>query len=633
MKKYYLLSLALAASLCSHAQSTAGNQQSGDEQGLEVPARTDLPQDRQAIIDATNGWWKDAQRNVDERTSWYKYNRFGCFVHWGVYSTAAGYWKGKKSPGYSEHLMRKERITLQEYKDSLVYPFNPVDFDADEWMRTVKNAGMKYFIITAKHHDGFAMYPSDVYPYDIRLTKYGKDPMIELRKATRKYGIKFGFYYSHAFDWEHPCAPGNDWEYNHPGGDKKKGGTNWWNSEYKYFLDSTSVYVRDKSIPQIQELIRNYHPDILWFDTLGKLPLYQNIQILKALRDADTNHEIVVNGRLVRFGQENMGDYKNTGDRAAYFFPVTGLWEAIPTTNESYGYCAFDNSHKSPKHFVQLLESAISKGGNILMNIGPMGNGKIDEKDVNILKGIDKWMKVNHESIYGNDRTGLPIQPWGVTTMKGDTMYVHVQNWPVSGTITIGGFCGDIKKAWMLADKTRQITWKRLNSDDLELSFKGFAVDTLSTVIALVVEGNICKNNVRLLDCKSQNILYTFDAHLNGKGLGYGDGKRNRNYVKNWKDNSQNMDWTFRLNKSSSYAVFLDYNTVNANDEGEVIVTLDGKQYPVHYTGYTERQGTKGIFVGKIKLSAGNHTCSLSGKSHKGEYYLSPIAVRLEKKK
>ena len=295
----------------------------GDEQGFEIPTTTDLPEDMQAIKEARDHWWPQSMKNKDERTAWYKEARFGCFIHWGVYSTAAGYWKGKPVSGYSEHLMRKERIPLEEYKKTLVYSFNPVLFDADEWMKTAVMAGMKYFIITAKHHDGFAMFPSEAYPYDIRLTSFHRDPMKELREAARKYGVKFGFYYSHAFDWEHPCAPGNDWEYRHPGGDQRLGGTNWWNSEYHDYLSEADKYVKEKSIPQILELIHNYQPDILWFDTPGKLPLYQNIRILKTIREADPNQQIVVNGRLARFGKMNLGDYVNTGDRAAFFLSPT----------------------------------------------------------------------------------------------------------------------------------------------------------------------------------------------------------------------------------------------------------------------------------------------------------------------
>lgn len=602
----------------------------GDEQGFEIPTTTDLPEDMQAIKEARDHWWPQSMKNKDERTAWYKEARFGCFIHWGVYSTAAGYWKGKPVSGYSEHLMRKERIPLDEYKKTLVYSFNPVLFNADEWMKTAVKAGMKYFIITAKHHDGFAMFPSEAYPYDIRLTSFHRDPMKELREAARKYGVKFGFYYSHAFDWEHPCAPGNDWEYRHPGGDQRLGGTNWWNSEYHDYLSEADKYVKEKSIPQILELIHNYQPDILWFDTPGKLPLYQNIRILKTIREADPNQQIVVNGRLARFGKMNLGDYVNTGDRAAFFYPQQGLWESIPTTNESYGYSASDTKRKSVKHFVRLIESAVSKGGNILMNVGPMGNGKWDPRDIEIFEGIGRWMNKNGNSIYGADRTDLPIQQWGVITEKKDTLYAHIHQWPSNGRLTIGGLQSDIKQAWMLSEQdNKEVKWKRINKNDCQLFLQGNMPDTLSTVIAFTLKEPLASFPERLLDAHEDNILYAFDSKLIGKGLGYGDGKVNRNYVTNWKDNSQKMSWSFRLNEKAKYTIYLDYNTVKKEDHGEVTVTIDDLSFKIPYQGYIEQQGTKRIKVGSIDLKKGSHSCTLHGNSYEGEQYMRPIAIIL----
>jgi hypothetical protein len=184
----FLLVLGILLGTTLHAQT-------GDEQGLTIPEVMSLPQDKEAVVNAVHGWWTESRRNYEERMEWYNEAKFGCFIHWGVYSVPAGIWKGKVLGGYTEHLMRKGCIPLEQYKQELVAPFNPVDFDADEWMQHVVDAGMKYFVITAKHHDGFALFPSDACPYDIRLTAYQKDPMKALREAARKRGVKFGFYY------------------------------------------------------------------------------------------------------------------------------------------------------------------------------------------------------------------------------------------------------------------------------------------------------------------------------------------------------------------------------------------------------------------------------------------------------
>ncbi len=602
-----------------------------DEQGLTLPDRVDLPEDSIAIAEALNGWWKHSQINHDERTKWYRDARFGCFIHWGVYSDAAGYWHGKPVGGYSEHIMRKAKIPLQEYMDSLVYRFNPTQFDADEWMRTVAATGMRYFIITSKHHDGFAMYPSEVYPYDIRLTKFHRDPMRELRDAARKYGIKFGFYYSHAFDWEHPDAPGNDWEYDHPGGDLKLGGTDWWTSSYHSYLKNAQKYIDQKAVPQIQELIRNYQPDILWFDTPGKLPLYMNINILKAVRQADPECRIVVNGRLVRYRGFNLGDYINTSDRAAYFFPATGLWESIPTTNESYGYNAADHSHKPAAHFIRLLASAVSRGGNLLMNIGPMGNGKWSPEDLNIVHKIGKWMDVNSQSIYGAGAAKLPLQSWGVVTEKNDTLFLHVFNWPKNGSITLGGYNGNILKANLIADSSRKITWKRLSADDIRLQLGATAPDTINSVVALVVDKQPDSHALRLLAPDADNTLLTFDGTLGGHGLGYGDGKTNRNYLTNWTDTTQNVSWQFRLTSPATYRMMLEYNTVEPTDSGQMVISVAGKQYELSYKPFTEEQGKTRIDAGKVTFRPGSYTMRLTAKSRSGKTYMRPTAVFLLK--
>ena len=624
------LGVLAAAMLLQGSNSIYAQSTGGDEQGLSIPAEVSLPQDRMALTEARDGWWTDARKNYDERMGWYNDAKFGCFIHWGVYSDVAGFWHGKHIGGYTEHLMRKATIPLDVYRKEVVAPFNPTGFDADEWMSHARDAGMKYFIVTAKHHDGFAMFPSDAYPYDIRQTSFDRDPMGELREAARRYGIKFGFYYSHAFDWEHPDAPGNDWDYDNPGGDRLLGGAEWWTGGRRDFLPKAEKYVAEKSIPQIQELIRNYQPDILWFDTPAKLPLYLNVRILKAIREADPENKIVVNGRLARYGGSNLGDYRNTGDRAAFFFPTEGPWESIPTTNESYGYSIADSIRKPAPFFIRLLASATSKGGNILMNVGPMGNGKWDEKDVEIFRGVGEWLRRNGRSIYGAERTDLPVQPWGVTTWKGDTLYAHVFHWPEDGELVIGGLRSSIVSASLLADGSTTIPAERLGTDDWRLNLPANTPDTVNTVIEIVTGGRTAACPVRLLDHRRSNTLATFDATLHGRGLGYGDGKPNRNHVKNWRDNSQSMSWNLRLNAPAEYDVYLDYNTVSADDSGIVNVRIGGKDFEVPYTGHPERLGTKSLPLGSVSLAAGEFGCELTGKSYTGKTYMTPIAVRLE---
>jgi alpha-L-fucosidase len=486
--KYKMLHIYLFLFLSMGTLQVAA-QDKGDEDRQML--NTGRIRDQKQIDEALNGWYKESLKTHEQRIQWWRDAKFGMFIHWGVYSLPGGEWKGKKVSGYAEHLMRKEKIPRAEYLQ-LAHQFNPVQFNAEEWVKNAKNAGMNYLIITAKHHDGFAMYDSKVSDFNIiQQTPWKHDPMADLSAACRKYGLKFGFYYSHAFDWEHPDAPGNDWEYKNPGGDLNLFDGRTWYDLHPELLPKAVKYVDEKAIPQIKELLVKYHPDILWFDTPQKLPLSENIRILKAIRETDPG--VVVNGRLVR-GPNNlmMGDYKNTGDRPAEFAPVTGDWEAIPTTNESYGYSKFDDSHKPVGFFIQLLAKAASRGGNLLMNIGPMGNGAFDVKDVNILKGIGSWIDKNRESIYQTQPSPLPLQSWGVVTMKKNLVYLHVFNWPPDGRLLVGGIKSNINKAYLLTDKTqKKLPVQFLKTSGIVVSVAEAAPDASNTVIVLDMKGNV----------------------------------------------------------------------------------------------------------------------------------------------
>jgi alpha-L-fucosidase len=298
-------------------------------------------------------------------------------MHWGVYAVLAGEWEGKPVRGYSEHIQRRMRIDQATYREAAVEKFNPTKFDADAWAELLERAGMRYLIITSKHHDGFAMFDSDVSDYNVvDATPFRRDPMRELADACRRRGIRFGFYYSQAFDWGERDGAGNDWEFRNPGGDRQIGSKEWWKQIPEELPRIRQNYVDAKAIPQLKELIAKYDPDILWFDTSSKLPFSENLRILEAVRGSDA--DVVVNGRLARGHGRNFGDYINTGDRAEELSQRGGDWEAIPTTNESYGHHRHDHSHKQPKYFIQLLAKTVSRNGNVLLNVGPMGDGQID---------------------------------------------------------------------------------------------------------------------------------------------------------------------------------------------------------------------------------------------------------------
>lgn len=588
--------------------------------------------DQKAIDDAVNGWWTESMKNREERIAWWQEAKFGMFVHWGVYSLPGGEWKGNKVWGYAEHLMRKEKISRAEYL-SLAHQFNPVSFNADEWIRLAKNAGMRYFIITSKHHDGFAMYDSKVSEFDIiEQTPFKRDPMVELAAACKKYGVKFGFYYSHAFDWEHPDAPGNDWEYQNPGGDKNiSGGPNGeknWFDFHPEDLPKAVRYVDEKAIPQIRELLLKYHPDILWFDTPSKLPLSENIRILKAIREVD--NKVVVNGRLARSVAISFGDYKNTADRPAEFYPVDGDWEAIPTTNESYGYHQYDLSHKSPEHFIQLMANAASRGGNLLMNIGPMGDGRIDPKDAAILNAIGQWMNVNGEGIYGTSTTPLPLQSWGTSTRKKDKLYLHVFQWPANSQLVVGGLKNNPTRAYLLADPSKkELKSKRLNNLDLVLSLPEKTPDAVNSIIVIETEGKIETDPVRLLTGeKLVQRLLAFDASQQGEGFHYGDGKADRFYVEGWNKKDQTLSWNFRVNEPMSFQAKLKYIAV-AEGGGQIQMKLNGSIIFDHIVISDKQSGPSVKELGLLSLKPGAYTLTISPAAIEGIELMKLLEIEL----
>ena len=567
----------------------------------------------------------------DMRLGWWREARFGMFIHWGVYSSLSGTWTDKAYGGYGEHIQRMAKIPIPVYRREVAGKFNPVAFDADAWVRLAKQAGMGYLIITAKHHDGFAMYDSRVTDYNIvKATPFGRDPMKELRAACKTHGLKFGFYYSHAFDWGEENAPGNDWDYNNPGGDKLLHGSDWWD-HYPEFLPQARKYVDEKSIPQILELIHNYDPDIMWFDTPHKLPDEENRRIMAAVRKAKPT--LVVNGRLI-YG---LGDYDSTCDRPAEFPPHEGDWEGIPTTNESYGYNKNDRSHKPVAYFIRLLAKSAARGGNELMNIGPMGNGRIDEADVNILHGLGRWWTVNGESIRGTTRTPLAVQAWGESTRKGNRLYLHVFDWPSDGKLVVGGLPTTVLRACLLARPDAPLNCSRAGVDII-VAVPAAAPDAADSVIALDCAAEPRADSTRLLAVNlATNTLRAFDATLSGN-LRFGSGEKNNDTAQNWVSTDDAVIWPVRLRETATFELGINYDApwtskvkrMVEGDAGKEIVPAHqgaGGEYVVqvagnHFTGQVRPGSKLTETLGQVTIPAGIHEIRVTGHEITGQELL-----------
>jgi alpha-L-fucosidase len=318
----------------------------------------------------------------------FKAEKFGLFLHWGLYAQTAGDWKGHKVKG-GEHFMLYERIPVQEYA-TIADQFNPTKFDADAWVKQAKEAGMKYIVFTAKHHDGFAMYNSASSDYNIvKRSPFKRDPIAELAKACKKYNITLCLYYSLGRDWQDPDVPTN-WPV-------KAGRSNTWdypNEDAKVF----NRYFERKVKPQITELLSNYGPiGVIWFDTPELISKNESIELKALVNKLQPN--CLVNNRI----GNGLGDFSISEQSLS---PSSKkAWESCLTIGQNWGYNKHDSLWKSPEVLVRHLVEVTANGGNLLLNLGPKGDGTFPDWTTERLKAVGKWMDVNYEALYDS-------QPW-----------------------------------------------------------------------------------------------------------------------------------------------------------------------------------------------------------------------------
>ena len=347
-----------------------------------------------------------------ERMAWWREAKFGLFIHWGVYAVPAGQYGDHNN--YGEWIMHSARIPSAEYKE-YAKQFNPTKYNPKEWVKIASEAGMRYIVITSKHHDGFALYPSDVTDWDVAdASPYGKDLLGPLVDEAKKAGLKMGFYYSQAQDW------------NHPGGAKARFQEgDGWDEAHKGDFDA---YLENIALPQAKELLSRYPLDIFWWDT----PTWMNEERTRPFVEAlKVRPNIITNNRL---GVD--GDTKTPEQ----FVPVTGHdgdWETCMTMNRHWGYNAYDDEWKSSEDLVHKLIEICSKGGNFLLNVGPTAEGEFPQPCIERLQDMGAWLKVNGESIYGTTAGPFSYLSWGAATRKGKLLYLHVTEWPENGKLHV----------------------------------------------------------------------------------------------------------------------------------------------------------------------------------------------------
>lgn len=378
--------------------------------------------------------------NQDEglarRLKWWEEARFGFFVHWGLYAIPAGRWKGKYYERIGEWIMHSAKVPVEEY-EQLAAEFNPVKFDAEKWVSLAKQAGTKYFVITSKHHDGFALFDSPSSDYDIiDATPFGRDPMKELAEACRKAKMPFGFYYSQAQDWHEPGGLGNTWDFSKPSQKKFK------------------AYLEEKVKPQLRELLTQYGPiALIWFDTPRDMREEHSIELKHFVHSIQP--DCIVSGRI----GNNVGDYGSLGDnqipRGGLGLP--GAWETPATLNDTWGYKTDDKNWKSTRVLLELLVDLASKGINYLLNVGPTAEGVIPKASVTRLEAMGRWLEVHGEAIYGTQGSPFPYEfSWGRMTRKGRNLYLHFFQWP-RGRLVVYGLRNKVKSTCLLGDRDAAI--------------------------------------------------------------------------------------------------------------------------------------------------------------------------------
>jgi len=443
--------------------------------GLAAPAvpQDSLPKETAAERDARMKWWREA--------------RFGMFIHWGLYAVPAGTWQEKKVGSIGEWIMNNANIPVEEY-EKLAKQFNPVKFDAAEWVRIAKDAGMKYLVITSKHHDGFCLFDTKATDYGVvKATPYGKDLLKPLAEECRKQGLKFCTYYS-IMDWHHPAQTrGSAKAYNPTKIVEGK------KAEYMEFMKR-----------QLEELVKNLDTEVLWFD--GEWPGWYTEEdgrevyaFLKKLKPSIIINNRVGKGRKGMDGM-NKGDRQYSGDFGTpeQQIPARGLpgvdWESCMTMNDTWGYKSYDTKWKSAEKLIRNIIDIASKGGNYLLNVGPTAEGQIPEASVERLREIGRWMKANGESVYGTQASPVGKVDWGRCTRKdlggGKTrLYLHVFSWPADGALVLGGVANRPLRACLL-DGGKEVA-ATAKDGGISLALPAQAPDPIATVIALDVEGEV----------------------------------------------------------------------------------------------------------------------------------------------
>ncbi len=506
----------------------------------------------------TNAQDASAVQNTSqqERMQWWSEARFGMFIHWGIYTKLAGFYKGKAQPNSAEWIMNRGKIPIAEY-EKLAGEFNPTKFNAKEFVNLAKEAGMKYMVITAKHHDGFSMFDSKASDYNIvDATPFKRDILKELAKECQEQGIKFGFYYSQAQDWHHPGGMGNNWD-------------------KTIQRVSSDEYVYEKALPEVKQLLTEYGPiAIFWWDTPRKMTK-EVVDSLYHITSA-LQPKIITNDRL---GEDYPGDHKTFERHGPRYTPEAKYWELCQPISGSWGYRSDDDNFKSIATLIRNLIDQSSKGGNYLLNVSPTAEGTLKSEATERLKAIGSWMDKNNEAIYDTQASPTTEEPkWGRITMKTvdskGLLYLHVYDWADGASLPIR-LKNNVEACYLLIDKKR--TFKTTSFEDgIQVQLSGNAPDSIASVIVLKLKEmpNALPQKQLEQDKEGVVALPAFRAqyeNLQGPGAQYDERK---DCIGNWDSETARVYWKFTVKNPG---IFNLMGQVAGKEDTEVIISINGK--------------------------------------------------------
>jgi alpha-L-fucosidase len=547
----------------------------------------------------------------EQRTEWFRQARFGMFIHWGIYSVPAGEWNGGKD--HAEWIMLTGKIPSAEY-EKFATGFNPMKFNATEWVQLAKDAGMKYLVITSKHHDGFCMYDSKLTDYDImQATPFGRDPMKELASACNQAGLKFCFYHS-VVDWHHPEFPA-----------KYSQGSFHGSPNPNANLDKYVAYMKG----QVRELLSNYGPiGILWFDGGGSFRGQPMAELIHAQEIIDMIRRLqpmcIVNDRLGL-----PADY-GTPEQYIPGRAPKKMFEVCMTLNDHWGYNQFDNHWKSPETVIRNLADIAGKGGNYLLNVGPTAEGTIPEGSVRTLREVGKWMKVNGASIYGTTASPFRATPWGRCTARSGKLYLHVFNWPTDGRLVVPGLRNKVSKAYLLA-APEQACRVTPGEEQVTVAVPRQMPDALDTVVVLEIEGAVDTAPAYIEQSQDGTInLKAAEATINGDTAQYESGN-GRDNIGFWTNPDDSVSWALHITQPGTFQVQVTYACAPGTADAEYRVSVGERKVigtvrdTGGWTNFTEEQ------LGTMELSSpGKYTLTVKPQSmpHYAVMNLKAIQLR-----